>query len=112
MKAPIAGKVAMRYVEEGARVTEGQPVIRVISSGELFIKFAIPAGDAKKLKPGDAIDVRFETNNVHVRGKVRNIAPELDPIAQMIVAEAELENPPGDLQSGLVARITPANDKK
>jgi RND family efflux transporter MFP subunit len=112
MTAPIGGKVAMRYVEEGARVTEGQPVMRLISSGELFVKFAIPANDAKKLAPGDAIDVRFESNNVHIKGKVRNIAPELDPIAQMIVAEAELENPPADLQSGVVARITPANAKK
>lgn len=112
MRSPIAGKVAMRYVEEGSRVTEGQQVVRVISSGELFVKFAIPAGDAKKLQPGDAIDVVFETNSVHVKGKVRNIAPELDPIAQMIVAEAELESPPADLQSGLVARITPANAKK
>lgn len=105
--APIAGKVSLRYVEEGARVVEGQPVLRVISSGELFVKFAIPATDAKKLAVGDAIDVRFETNNAHVVGTVRNIAPELDPVAQMILAEASLEKPPADLQSGLVCRIVP-----
>jgi RND family efflux transporter MFP subunit len=112
MLAPISGKVAMRYVEEGGRIVEGQPVIRVISSGELFVKFGIPASEAKKLAPGDAIDIKFETSNVHVAGVVRNIAPELDPIAQVIVAEAELKNPPAELQSGLVARITPKNAKK
>jgi RND family efflux transporter MFP subunit len=105
--APIAGKVSLRYVEEGARVVEGQPVLRVISSGELFVKFAIPAADAKKLAVGDAIDVRFETTNAHVAGTVRNIAPELDPVAQMILAEASLEKAPADLQSGLVCRILP-----
>lgn len=115
--APIDGKVSLRYVEDGARVVEGQPVIRVISAGELFVKFAIPASDAKKIAPGDAIDVRFETANSQASGVVRNIAPELDPIAQMIVAEATLDSPPADLQSGLVARITPrgkpaANGKK
>jgi RND family efflux transporter MFP subunit len=109
--APISGKVAMR-AEEGVRVTEGQTVIRVISAGELYIKFGIPASEAKKLAPGDAIDVRFETSNVHVTGVVRNIAPELDPIAQVVIAEAELKNPPAELQSGLVARITPKNVKK
>ena len=113
--SPIAGKVSLRFADEGMRVTEGQPVLRVISSGELFVKFAIPASDAKKLKVGDAIDVRFETTNTHVAGTVRNIAPELDPVAQMIVAEATLDHAPGDLQSGLVCRITPkaaANGKK
>ncbi len=110
--APIAGKVSLRYAEEGVRVVEGQPVLRVISSGELYVKFAIPAADAKKLKPGDPIDVRFETTNVHATGVVRDIAPELDPVAQMIVAEATLDKPPADLQSGLVCRILPKTDGK
>jgi cobalt-zinc-cadmium efflux system membrane fusion protein len=104
--APIAGKVALRYVEEGSHVAEGQPIVRVISSDELFVKFAIPATDAKKLAPGDAIDIVFETTNQHATGVVRNVAPELDPVAQMIVAEADLQHAPSDLQSGLVCRIT------
>jgi RND family efflux transporter MFP subunit len=105
--APIDGKVALRYVEEGTHVNEGQPIIRVISSDELYVKFAIPGSDGKRISPGDHIDVRFETTNVQAKGIVRNVAPELDPVAQMIIAEAELEDPvPRDLQSGLVCRIT------
>jgi len=105
--APIDGKVALIYAVDGARVTEGEPILRVITSDELFVKFAIPASDAKKLAPGDAIDVHIETSGLDLQGTVRNVAPELDPVAQMILAEAELVKPPAEIQAGLVCRITP-----
>lgn len=102
--ASIGGKVALRYVEEGARVTEGQPILRLISSSELFVKFAIPGDDARKLTTGDAIEIRFDGKPARA-GTVKSVAPELDPIAQMIVAEAELAGSTADLQPGVVCRI-------
>ena len=33
--------------------------------------------------------------------------PELDPAAQMILADVELSSPPGALQAGIVCRILP-----
>jgi RND family efflux transporter MFP subunit len=105
--APIAGKVAQRYAQAGDRVEEGRPVVRVITSDQLFLRFAIPAADAGKLSPGDPIDVRLLPGGKQVTGVVRSIAPELDPVAQHILAEAELEAPPGLLQSGLECRIVP-----
>ncbi len=107
LTATIDGKVALRYVDEGARVTEGQPVLRVISSGELFVKFAVPSDDSRKVSPGDLLEIRFEKTKTVTQGVVKTVAPELDPIAQMILAEAEIKDPPKELQSGLVCRIVP-----
>jgi RND family efflux transporter MFP subunit len=104
MVAPIAGKIALRYVEPGARIEEGQPVIRVISSSELFVRFAIPIDDTDKLAAGDAVEVMIEGRG-STTATVKTIAPELDPIAQMILAEAELIDGGANLQSGLVCRI-------
>jgi RND family efflux transporter MFP subunit len=106
LTARIAGKIALRYVDEGARVSEGQAVMRVISSGEMFVKFAIPGNDAKKLKAGDKIEIKID-GKPSVDGVVKTVSPELDPIAQMIVAEAEIEGGSGELQSGVVCRIVP-----
>lgn len=105
--APLAGKVAVRYVEQGAHVTEGQLMIRVITSDELLVKFAIPAADARKVAPGDPITLQFETPGLTADGVVRTVAPELDPVAQMIVAEAEVKAGSASLQSGLVCRVVP-----
>ena len=105
--APLAGKVALAYVQPGERVVEGQPVVRLISSDELFVKFAIPADKAGTLASGGAVDVLFETRGVAARGVVRHLAPELDPIAQMIIADADLVDAPAQLQAGMVCRIRP-----
>jgi len=104
--APIAGSVAMIYPQDGARVEEGRPVIRLISGG-VFVKFAIPADKNGTVKPGDTVDVRIDRRAELITAKVGHLSPELDAVAQMIIADAELVNPPGDLQPGTVCRILP-----
>lgn len=104
--APIAGSVAMIYPQDGARVEEGRPVIRLISGG-VFVKFAIPADQVGSVKPGDTVDVRVDRRDDLLTATVGHVSPELDAVAQMIIADADLVNPPADLQPGTVGRILP-----
>lgn len=104
--APIDGHVAMIYPQDGARVEEGRPVIRVISGG-VFVKFAIPAERVGALHLGDRVDLRLDRRPQPLTAIVRHISPELDAVAQMILADAELVSPPPDLQPGTVGRILP-----
>ena len=106
LTAPIAGSVAMIYPQDGARVEQGHPVIRVISGG-VFVKFAIPADKVGSVKPGDLVDLRVDRRPELLTARVGHIAPELDAVAQMIIADADLVNPPADLQPGTVGRILP-----
>jgi multidrug resistance efflux pump len=104
--APIDGTVALVYPQDGARVEAGRPVIRVIS-GDVFVKFAVPADRLDTIKLGDLVDVRVDRRAELFTAKVGHISPELDAVAQMIIADAELINPPRDLQPGAVCRILP-----
>lgn len=106
LAAPIAGSVAMIYPQDGARVEEGRPVIRLISGG-VFVKFAIPADKIGSVKPGDTVDVRVDRRAELLTAIVGHVSPELDAVAQMILADADLVNPPADLQPGTVCRILP-----
>src|SRR5690606_12091580 len=109
--APIDGRVALLYVREGDRVEEGGAVIRVISSDELFVKFAIPADDAGILAAGDTVEIMLVQHGVTTTGVVRHVAPEIDPVAQMILADAELTSVPPKLQPGTECRIIPRATK-
>lgn len=104
--APIAGSVAMIYPQQGARVEEGRPVIRVISGG-VFVKFAIPADKVATVKVGDLVDLRLDRRPDTIAAKIDQVSPELDAVAQMIIARAALVTPPPDLQPGTVGRILP-----
>ncbi|HEX3760931.1 MAG TPA: HlyD family efflux transporter periplasmic adaptor subunit [Kofleriaceae bacterium] len=104
LTAPIAGRVAMIYPQDGARVEQGRPVLRIISGG-VFVKFAIPADQAGAPEPGDTVDVRVERRADRLTATVAHVSPEVDAVAQMRIADAELVNPPSDLQPGTVCRI-------
>ncbi len=106
LTSPIEGSVAMTYPQDGARVEEGRPVIRVISGG-VFVKFAIPADQVGSVKPGDLVDLRVDRRAELLTARIGHVAPELDGVSQMIIADAELVNPPPDLQPGTVGRILP-----
>ena len=56
---------------------------------------------------GDTVDVRVDRRADLLTATVGHIAPELDAVAQMILADADLVNPPPDLQPGTVGRILP-----
>lgn len=111
LTAPIAGSIALAYAQDGARVEEGRPVLRVISGG-VFVKFAIPADRSGSVKPGDAVDVSCDRRPGLLTATVGHVAPELDAVAQMIIADADLVKPPADLQPGLVCRILPRAARK
>jgi len=104
LTAPIAGRVALIYPQDGARIEEGRPVIRVISGG-VYVKFAIPADRVGTVKPGDTVDVKLDRRSDLLTATVGHVAPELDAVAQMIIADADLVKPPTDLQPGTVGRI-------
>lgn len=112
LRSPIAGKVALRYLEEGARVQEGQAVIRVIRSDELFVKFAVPATAARAVAAGDPIELRLVERRLVAKGVVKRVAPELDPVAQMVLAEADLVEPRGELRAGDTGRVVIASARR
>ena len=107
LTAPIAGRVSLRYVEAGARIEEGQPIVRVVSTDDLYVKFAIPADHAGRIAAGDSIAVTVQGLESRLTATVKSVAPELDPIVQMIVAEAELADGSTALQPGMVCRAHP-----
>lgn len=105
LRAPIAGTISMRYADVGARVAEGAPLVRVISEGDVVIKFAMPAGENAGVVPGVAVEVELAGRAGPAAAQVTAVSPELDPVAQMILAEAALAPSEPVPQAGTVCHI-------
>lgn len=103
--AEIDGRVGLIYVHAGDRVEDGRPVMRIDSDGDNIVKFAIPGDDARRVAQGDHVDVMIESEPKPLDGVISAIAPSVDPVAQMIVAEASLPAPPSNLRTGVRCRI-------
>lgn len=109
--APFDGVVAARYVDPGALVTPGQPIARLISGDDLWVRFAIPEEQAGSVKVKSCVEVRVESQEVPARGLVEMVAPQVDTELRMLVVEAQLQIPDEwkqGLQAGLGARVLPA----
>ncbi|GAB4570342.1 MAG: hypothetical protein Tsb0020_25050 [Haliangiales bacterium] len=106
--APYAGTVSVRYLDPGTFVSSGTPVVRLIASGQLLVRFAVPSRDAKHIEIDAPMHVDIEPAGVTARALVRHIAPELDPASQMIIVEADLELDDADaprIKAGQAARV-------
>jgi RND family efflux transporter MFP subunit len=106
--APFDGVIAARYVDPGALVTPGQPIARLISGEDLWVRFAIPEEQAGTVKVKSCVEVSVEAQEVPARGLVEMVAPQVDTELRMLVVEAQLQLPDAwkqGLQAGLAARV-------
>jgi RND family efflux transporter MFP subunit len=110
VRAPFAGVVAARYLDPGALVHSQTPIVRLISSEALRVRFAVPEVAARGLAIGKAVRARIPTLGTELRGIIETVAPEVDPAARMIFVEARLEDPVNATArpaTGVDARVRP-----
>jgi RND family efflux transporter MFP subunit len=106
--APFEGVVATRPVSPGARVSVGQPVLRVLGTGGRKIRFAVPENDARQLEPGSLLHLSIDQPGLTLAGRVESIAPEVDAAARMVFAVASFDaQPPDTVATGMVAHVRP-----
>ena len=109
IRAPFDGTVAARYQDPGTLLQSGAPVVRLIRSEELWVRFAVPESDLTEIAVGRPVNVDIQSLGTTVPGVIEHIAPEVDAAAQMVVVEARLEVPSlwkAQIQSGLVGHVS------
>lgn len=92
LKSPINGTVSVRFAEAEMVVQKGAPIVRIVGDGELGLRFAVPEKDSGALRVGQNVVVKLgDDGEKKVSARITRVAPELDPISQMIVVEAEFQ---------------------
>lgn len=111
VRAPFAGTVAARYADVGSLIHKGTPIVRLIESGELRVRFAIPEERANSVAVGDPVQIAAA--GLTLSGVVEKLAPEIDAASRMIFAEASLDVPAAArerIRSGEAVRVRPTAD--
>ena len=110
VRAPFAGRVAERFVDQGAVVGPGTALVRLISAGDLMVRAAVPPEEARALVVGDPVTAQPRDAGAAVRGTVQRISPEVDAASQMVLIEIRLDagtGGQGTLQTGQVVDVRP-----
>jgi RND family efflux transporter MFP subunit len=91
--ATFEGTVAARYLDPGAVVHVGSPVITLMRSEDLWVRFAAPEDRRVSMPVGVSIEVHLEGLPGVIPGTIAHIAPGVDSVSREVVVEAKLHVP-------------------
>ncbi len=104
--SPIAGRVAVRYVDRGAYVTQQVPLIRVINDTSVKVVIRVLEKDYPLVKLGMPARIEFDAFPGQTRtARVTNLRPIVDASTGTARAEILMDNADGKLRSGMFARV-------
>lgn len=108
IRAPFAGSVAQRLVQAGVFVQAGTPLVRLISSGDLGVRFSVEETQLAAIAAGAAVRVEVPGAGAELTGTIEHVGPEVDAAMGRLTVEAVLDVPDDlapHVRSGMSARV-------
>lgn len=101
--APDDGVISARAATVGSLTQPGQELFRLIRGGRLEWRAEVTAAELAKLKPGATATV-ITPNGDKVTGKVRMVAPTVDPQTRNALVYVDLASTGNAVRAGMFAR--------
>lgn len=104
IKAPFAGTVSKRLIDEGTVVSAGQPILRLVEDGKVEVEVGVPVSANAILKPGSMQNVRVGQKTYKAR--VLSLLPELDSSTRTLTVILTLDDSvAAEVAPGQIARL-------
>jgi RND family efflux transporter MFP subunit len=106
MRAPFSGEVSERFVDPGAYVRPGNPVVTVIDRGQVRIVADAPESDFGVVAPGMPVAIDVEATGAKLTAPVSRRAPGADEVTRTVRFEIDVANANHALPVGATALLT------
>jgi RND family efflux transporter MFP subunit len=87
--SPFNGTVLARHQNPGAVINRGTPIVSLIKSDDLWIRFAVPAKKSQLIQVGMLVTAKLEGTDLVLPTTIKQISPSADNMLQMIIIEAK-----------------------
>ena len=111
--APFDGRISRRFLHEGSLPDRGTPVLELVESSKLEIRFGVSPEVASEIEPGQKLQFTTDANQKATPGIVKQKQPTLDRATrtcQVIVSVPDAEK--SQLIDGQTVRIEFAVEEK
>lgn len=103
--APFSGIVTQKFVEQGAVVGPGSPIVTVQNVRDLELDTALAEDDAAGVVPGMPLRVRVDAlHGASVPARIRTVVPSENPALRSVTVRVAVAPVPG-LLPGMFARV-------
>ena len=106
VRAPDGGVISARLATVGAVVGAGAELFRLIRQGRLEWRAEVSSAELSRLRPGAAVTV-LAASGTELKGRVRMVAPTVDPQTRSGLVYVDLPSQsgsPGSFKAGMFAR--------
>lgn len=107
IRAPMAGIVTNRMMEEGEWVESGDPIFEMVSMDQVYAEMLLDAIDSFSLKKGQTLSVRIPVSEGEdvFEGKIEYIAPVVDASSGLVRIKILLPNADHRIRPGLRGKV-------
>jgi membrane fusion protein (multidrug efflux system) len=106
IRAPFAGRLGIREVDEGQYIAAGTKVVTLQALDPIHVDFSMPQQSLASLRVGQAVSVRADVFPDQVfEGKITAIDPAVNVDTRNVQVRATLKNPERKLLPGMFARV-------
>src|SRR5262245_58465976 len=107
LKADKAGTITTVTGEPGQVVSAGQAVVTLAEAGQTEIAVAVPEQEAGQLAIGQPAEITLWAGpRASVRGRIREIAGQADPVSRTYAVRIAVAAPPRAMRLGMTATVS------
>lgn len=105
LSAPVSGVITELSVRNGAMVTPGQTLAKLVGLNKLWLVIEVPESMALRVRPGMAVEAVFSGDSTQrVTGRIREILPGINTSSRTLQARLEIDNTELRLTPGMLMR--------
>lgn len=113
VRAPLAGVVSAKSVNQGDVVAQGAKLLTIIEPSSMRLEASIASEHLSKVKPGVPVDfVVRGLGDRRFSGEIERVAPAADPATRRIKLLVSIPNVEGTLLTGLYAEGRVTSEKR
>ena len=109
IRAPFAGRIAARHVDPGVIVAAGAPLVRVVATAPLRVRFEVPERDVVGLTAGTSLRVVTQAGasdaEAGAAATVTGVGGEVSRTRRVAQIEALIDEPPAGWLPGMYAEV-------
>ncbi|MBK9291770.1 MAG: efflux RND transporter periplasmic adaptor subunit [Bacteroidetes bacterium] len=105
IKAPFDGLAGLRLLSEGAYVSPGTRLVKIVRTRPVKIDFSVPERYAQYVRTGTPVQFTVEGNEKVFSASVYATESMVDQRNRSLMARARFANPNGEVLPGMFARV-------
>jgi len=106
IRAPFAGRLGIRQVNQGQILSIGDPIVALQMLNRVYVDFSVPQQKLSQLARDMKVRVKSDATPDDVfNGKITAVNLEVDPVTRNIKVRALVENPDEKLRTGMFVNV-------